>query len=682
MVDSTRVHKSDVADPRLLALQSYGILDTPPEKAFDDIVEAASAFCAVPIALVSLVDSERQWFKACLGLNVSETPVDQAVCAIAIRQAEPLVIPDLALDPRTAANPLVTNDPRIRFYAGAQLVTRDGHALGTLCVIDTVPRPEGLTDAQLRGLVSLARQVTHLIEMRQAVEERDASIVTYLRLGDEASARALESEEARNLAEERDERSTAAQEAGRIGTFELDVATDIAVVSPQFCRIFGLPVSPTYSFEEIEANMVADETPGHSVRRNRSDGSAAPDVEYRIRRASDGQIRWIARRASFVRENGRVVKMFGTVHDVTERRQDAQRVSALLELGDRLRDAENIADTIALASAILGREIDADRVGYATIDQAAGTFAIARDWTAPGVPSLVGTHALAGFAHTLARLASDVTMSIANVPAADWLGDDRNSYASFGAKALINVPLVVREDLKGVLFVHAGQSRAWTSGEIGFAHGVADRTYATIAQLEAEEQRNVLNLELSHRMKNMLAMVQAIAAQTLKGVDDRDAVEALDQRLMALSSAHDVLLQDHWSAAWVGGVVERVLTAIGVADRIRAQGPAVSFGPRAALALSLLLHELSTNAVKYGSLSVEGGLVALDWRVDGVGTDAMFRMDWREVGGPGATEPSRKGFGSRLIRMGLLGTGGTTTRYLPSGFEAHFSVPLDRANAE
>lgn len=672
MTNLTRPKPAYEAGARLEALQSYNILDTPPERAFDDIVEAASALCAVPIALVSLVDEDRQWFKACLGLNATETPVDQAVCAIAIRQTDPLVIPDLLLDPRTATNPLVIEDPRIRFYAGVQLVTRSGHALGTLCVIDTAPRPDGLTAEQLRGLVALARQTIHLIELRHAVGDRDASIIRHLALGDEA----------RNAAEARDERSLAAQEAGRIGTFVLDVETDVAAVSPEFCRIFGLPPMETCAFASLEPNMLPDGDASNSVRGNRANGSAPVDVEYRYRRPNDGEVRWIARRASFERENGRVVRMLGTVHDVTERRLEAQRVAALLELGDLLREAETVGDTIRIASRILGRGLGVDRVGYATIDRVSGTFEIERDWTADGVPSLVGQHPLSGVAATLDRLGADQTMSIANVPAAAWLGADRESYKAFGAQALINVPLVVRQDLKGVLFVHSGRSRAWTSGEISFAHGVADRAYATISQLEAEAQRNVLNLELSHRMKNMLAMVQAIANQTLKSVDDREAVTALDKRLAALSSAHDVLLQDHWSSASVMGVVQRVLGALGVLDRVRIEGPAVSFGPRAALALSLLLHELSTNAVKYGALSTEDGYVSLAWRIDGVGPDATFTMEWREVGGPVTAEPSRKGFGSRLIRMGILGTGGTSVRYPSSGFEADFSVPLDRANAE
>ena len=137
---------------RLDALARYRILDTPAEAGFDDIALVAKALCQTPVALVSLVDKHRQWFKARIGFEACETPLSQSVCAHALRQDDVLVIPDLRLDPRTQDNTLVTGEPFIRFYAGAQLESPDGHRLGTLCVIDTLPRPEGLSDEQTAGL--------------------------------------------------------------------------------------------------------------------------------------------------------------------------------------------------------------------------------------------------------------------------------------------------------------------------------------------------------------------------------------------------------------------------------------------------------------------------------------------------------------------------------------------------
>ena len=158
---------------RLVSLNRCKLLDTEPESIFDDLTRLAAALCDAPIALVSLVDSTRQWFKSAVGLCDRETPRDWAFCAHAILQYEPLIITDAAHDPRTTDNPLVTGAPYIRFYAGVPLRTDDGHALGTLCVIDTVPRE--LSPQQLRDLRSLARQVSALMELRKREAELVAS---------------------------------------------------------------------------------------------------------------------------------------------------------------------------------------------------------------------------------------------------------------------------------------------------------------------------------------------------------------------------------------------------------------------------------------------------------------------------------------------------------------------------
>jgi len=172
---------------RLAELQRYAILDTLPEKAFDDLTRLASEVCGTPVALVSLVDSERQWFKSRVGFDsTTETPRDHAFCSHAIGYAESLTVEDALSDPRFANNPLVKGEPGIRFYSGAVLRTPTGAALGTLCVIDRVPRR--LTAEQHQALLILAREVSQQLELRRigmALADTEARYALILdRVGD------------------------------------------------------------------------------------------------------------------------------------------------------------------------------------------------------------------------------------------------------------------------------------------------------------------------------------------------------------------------------------------------------------------------------------------------------------------------------------------------------------------
>jgi anti-sigma regulatory factor (Ser/Thr protein kinase) len=175
---------------RLEALHRYRILDTQPERRFDDLTMLASHICGTPMALITLVDADRQWFKSRVGLTIAETSRAVSFCAHAIQQHDLLVVPDALADVRLRDNPFVTGEAHIRFYAGAPLVTPDGHALGTLCVIDRVSRT--LTPDQLEALDALRRQGEsqlelrrNLLELEQALAERDRAEAVQTKLIEE-----------------------------------------------------------------------------------------------------------------------------------------------------------------------------------------------------------------------------------------------------------------------------------------------------------------------------------------------------------------------------------------------------------------------------------------------------------------------------------------------------------------
>jgi PAS domain S-box-containing protein len=195
---------------------------------------------------------------------------------------------------------------------------------------------------------------------------------------------------------------------------------------------------------------------------------------------------------------------------------------------------------------------------------------------------------------------------------------------------------------------------------------------------EAVAEQEFLMQELAHRVKNSLTVVGAIAAQTFRDAADRAAVTAFEDRLAALARAHDTLLQKSWSSAQIVEVADAALRLHADGSRFAVDGPEHALGPKTALTLALLLHELATNAVKHGALSAPTGRVDLDWRVDAHEGGRRLALSWRERGGPPATAPARKGFGSRIIGLGLGGgPGSVVLAFEPEGLSASFSAPAE-----
>ena len=337
---------TDVQDPtRLAALASYDILDSLPEEGFDDVVQLARELCDAPVALVSLVAADRQWFKARVGFPLCETALDASVCAHALAEPDLLVITDLTLDPRTRSNPLVAGDPFIRFYAGAPLRTEGGDVLGTLCVIDTESRPTALTEAQADGLKRLARQVVNLLELRKAVKQREAALSRQHLAGE-----ALEATEAKLRESEDHFRHTV--ELNPVVPWTCDPQGNITSYSKRWLDLTGQAPGEPDGAGWIGA-LHPDDVERTIETFSACLASGNPiDVDYRLRVVATGGYRWMRARAYPRRNSDDVItRWYGVVEDVHDRRVAEER----LRVSDALARENSERVRLALAAgAIIG----------------------------------------------------------------------------------------------------------------------------------------------------------------------------------------------------------------------------------------------------------------------------------------------------------------------------------------
>ncbi|WP_312487347.1 GAF domain-containing protein [Sphingomonas sp.] len=814
----------DAAD-RLKALHTYGVLDTPTEDGFDDLAQLAALACDTPVALVSFVTDDRQWFKARVNFPPCETDLSRSVCKLALIEPDVFVIPDLTADERTAANPLVTGEPHIRFYAGAPLRTADGHTLGSLCVIDTKPRPEGLSDGQAEHLRRCARQVMGQLDMRLAVRQRDdvlarqdaelrrerrmavlaeasASLIGATDPGSElkpileAGAASLGFEQCYIYDVARDGRhlelrhsiGTTAAVRELLANVDIEkplcgivaqtgepliLADVLTSTNPRYVlarqngidAFAGFPIKTSKgvvgvasfssgshaSFDDDAIAFFATIARYLSAMRERGDtekavarneekwrtvfetlregfilGELCRDdtgkvIDWRydevnnawydlvgiergtaigrtIREVFPGiEDDWVYEPVSavetgepirFTRQVGSIGRWYdgvmqhaGDDHftiiftEVTDRVMRERRQTALIRLGNRLQEDLPVEEITSAASEILGQALDVALVGYADIDPVAETITIERDWRIEDVPTLAGTLHFRDFGSYIDDLKAGQIVVVDDCRTDRRTREHAAALEERSARAFINAPVFERGAFVAMLYVLSASPREWSDDELQLIREVAYRVRIAVERRRAEEQQEVLNGELAHRVKNTLSVVQAIANSTLARSADEAAATEFGNRLRALSSAHDVLLARSWSAASLRQIADAALATF--ADtRIEVSGPEVRIGSRTAMSLSLLLHELATNAGKYGALSVPEGHVALHWAVRQHDGSDVLDLSWTERGGPPVVEPTRKGFGSRIIRMGLTGSGGVKLRYDTQGLTARMSAPL------
>jgi two-component system, cell cycle sensor histidine kinase and response regulator CckA len=301
---------------RLISLRRYEILDTDPEQEFDDITLLASHICGTPIALISLVDENRQWFKSKVGLTESETSRDIAFCAHGILQRGVFEVNDAQADERFAANPMVTGSPRIRFYAGAPLITSDGHALGMLCVTDQTPRK--LSTEQRTALQALSRQVVTQLELRLSLTELRETVIQLKRT---AEALRDSEEKFRQLA----------QNISDVFWMTSPDLQQVHYVSPAYEQMWGRSAASLYEHPQqwAEAIVAEDRERVFATFNRMMADELSVSVEFRIVRP-DGQVRVIHSRGFQVRDvAGKLIRLTGIATDITERKRfEAQLIQS------------------------------------------------------------------------------------------------------------------------------------------------------------------------------------------------------------------------------------------------------------------------------------------------------------------------------------------------------------------
>ncbi len=415
---------------RQAALERTGLLDTEPEERFDRFTRMACKAFRVPIALVSLVDENRQWFKSCQGMSASETSRGISFCGHAILNSSLLVIEDASLDPRFSNNPLVTGDPHIRFYAGAPLHNSEGFRLGTLCLIDRVPRTFGEEDESL--LREIADCVEREINLQAAAEfYRDLK-------HSERRARAI-------------------IDGTRIGTWEWNVQTGETVFNERWANICG------YTLEELEPVSIQtwlglahpDDLPESERLLNAHFVGELPEYDYRCRmKHKDGHWVWVHDRGQVFEwtRDGKPLMMYGTHADITQEMDNLNKIQhqneALSILSDLALDAESNDDRRIEKALRLGADYLDLPLGIVS-EIHSNVYSI--QWFV--APEGSGLEQKASFplkdTYCSMLLGSRESLAIAHMAKSSYRG--HRCYDKFGLESYLAAPIFIRDRLYGTL---------------------------------------------------------------------------------------------------------------------------------------------------------------------------------------------------------------------------------------
>ncbi|MEG9524471.1 MAG: PAS domain S-box protein [Hyphomicrobiales bacterium] len=608
--------------PNVMISGSPTLIDSVPTQSFEDLARLAAELCQTTHAAICLVQDDAMHLHACYSRATDRLQLDDTACDGPVDHNGVFVVPDVQQDPQLSRSLIAAGDDQARFFAAVPLRTAQGTLRGSLRVLDPEPRSVGLTPAQQVCLASLARQVVTLLEVQQAAQEHRSQQILQARILDSATDYAI----------------IATDPQGRVTRWNAGAERILGWFEDE---MLGDPTDVVFTPEDR-----AIDRPQTEMALALRDGRA-PDERWHLRR--DGSRFWASGEMMPLKDEAGTVQGFLKI--LRDRSQQRADVAALHKLEDQLRLAVAATD-----------------LGIFDFDLITGDLT----WDAR-------VHALFG-------LPPDAPVSY-DVFLAGLHPDDRDRVDRAVEAALDPAGDGAYDIAYRTVGLNDGVER-WVAakGQVFFAQGRATRFIGTVRDISdvkrTEEHQRLLTGELQHRIKNTLAMVQAIANQTLRSARDLDeAREAFAGRLISLGRAHDILTQVSWTAAPIGEVIEGALCVHRQTHipRIRVSGPNVLLAAKPALSLALALHELATNAAKYGALSNDSGSVDLRWHVVHEDEEPRFCLTWSEQGGPPIVgQPARRGFGSRLIERSFApeSGGAVTLTYPPTGLVCRIEAPL------
>jgi PAS domain S-box-containing protein len=369
---------------------------------------------------------------------------------------------------------------------------------------------------------------------------------------------------------------------------------------------------------------------------------------------------------------GTVVGASKIARDISDRKRAEQIHAALYQFTDRLFRAASIDDVYGAALDAIVRVLGCERASVLMFDHGGVMKFVASRGLSDAYRQAVEGHS------PWTRETKDPQpISIDDIDGAELEPSLKTTVKAEGIGGLAFIPLLAKGALVGKFMAYYDAPHVFREAEVDLAVTIARQLGFSIERLQAEGAKELLLNESKHRIRNTLATVQAIAGQTLRNTPP-DELQAFLARLHALGEANDLLTLENSHQASLREVVGRALKPFEASrhDRIIVAGPSVALSAKSSLMLTMCLHELATNAAKYGALSNGTGQVHVGWKLLGIGTDRKLKLSWRETGGPPVSVPQRKGFGTVLIEQSFVGYGETLFDFRPDGLRCSLEFSL------